>query len=392
VVYANETNLADFTLIAEAAASEAAAPLFGGLGFTKATAQTYADQSASLASGTTGRFYSRTLTTFTIDPQVSGTVNIGGAGIAYEFISGLGTSFTGSYPNTTTNVQIEGVVAGVRRLCNGEIDIAVSFAPLTAEQTENCNANNITPTDIALGKEAAVLVSNAGSSYLFCLTTDQLATLWRAAANETVNTWLDVDPSFPEAMVTLLSPDHGNPYLDLLLLTVTNSPDPGRSDANLNADPLYRAAAVANVEGAITVMSWTEYQLVENANQSNIQLVSVDSGNGCVPPSESSIDDGSYAITRPVNLVVNFTSMAKPEVQAFLWHTLSDENYISFQTAGLIGLDFGDLPNLRANLQELFTAATVEAAAQAAAALSTAEATSEATVEVTSESTSEAGN
>ena len=156
---------------------------------------------------------------------------------------------------------------------------------------------------------------------------------------------------------------------------------PLRDGINVNTDPLYRAAAVGNVEGALTFMTWAEYEKVVATNQANIQLVAVGDGSNCVQPSEAAIADGSYPLSQPLKLIVKESTLIRPDVQSLLWLLASDDRYTLIQNAGLAGLNFGDLPALRDRLQNAFNEAAM------AAALATPEATAQATEAATAEAT-----
>jgi phosphate transport system substrate-binding protein len=269
---------------------------------------------------------------------------------------------------------------------------------MSEEQAQNCEANNITPLSVELGSQATSLVANAASEFLQCLTTDQITTTWQATSTDTVTNWDQVSDDFPDLVMTLFAPNTGNSYTDLMLLKAAGESNSlNRVDTELDDDPLYRAAATANVEGALTYMSWPEYQQVLSNNQTNIQLVSVDGGNGCVSPSQESIADGSYPLTRPARLVINQSALARIEVMSFVWFLMTDENYYLLDEAGFVGLSFADLADTRSSLQTAFneaSAAALEAEATAEpGAESTAEpeATSESTLEATEEATETIG-
>src|SRR5690606_7947542 len=148
-------------------------------------------------------------------------------------------------------------------------------------------------------------------------------------------------------------------------------------DIQLDDDPVYRAAATANVEGALTYMNWKEYQALLASEQENVVPVAVDAGDGCVEPTQENIDNGTYPLAQPVRLILNRLALARTEVQALLWFMLSDEIYSMITNAGLVGIEFGDLPDLRFELQQTFTEVQNEAAAI----------TPESTEEVTPEAT-----
>lgn len=334
------------------------------------------------------RPFSEATTAFQIPLDVSGTVTIAGAASASDYLKNLSAVLTSQYTTLTPDTKLSGQFAGIRRMCNGEIDIVAVNAPLDTDQTAACEANNIQTITIELGKQAVVLVSNAASDYLTCLTTAQLTTTWDAASADTITNWNQVDSSFADVPMTLFAPTEGSSQTDILLERASGKPITGRNDIELRDDVLFRAAATANVEGALTYMSWGDYQKVLANNQERIQLVGVDAGSGCVVPSEATISDGTYPLIRNTQLLVKTASLTNPAVQSFLWFLASDNNYGQFEDVGLIGVNFGSLPALRQTLQKAFldAAATAQTAAEA-----TPEATSEATAETpTTDVTAEA--
>jgi len=359
------------------ASSEQAVGAIDELGFAVPSAAAYAKNLSSLEGIGDTRPFSSASTSFQIPLDVAGPVAVAGATSGRPYLSDAASAFQASYAQVAIDVKTLGLPAGIRRYCNGEIDIAIVDADLTDEQKQNCDANNITSLPIDLGNQAVVLVANANSSQLACLTSDQLKTAWDATASKVVTNWNQVDGNFPDQTITLFAPNLGDSMTDLLMTNVAGSDLPARNDTQFNDDPLYRAAATANVDGGLTYMSWADYQRVLANNQERIQLVAVDSGSGCVTPSEATIGDGSYPLTRLARLLVNEKSLSKPPVQSFLWYLALDENYSLLESSGLTGVSFGSLLPLRDTLQKAYLDAE-----QAAA-----EATPEATVEATAEAT-----
>lgn len=375
----------------DALTTEGAAGVIETAGFTNATDAATTRNADIVANQTTGRQFSQEVTEFTLPPQLVGAVTMGGSPAAVTFLQTLSDAFTGSYPSVTVERRFLGVDEGLTRLCANDIDIAVSDQSLPDDALAECEGRNIHVETLAMGNEAAVLVANAASDYLACLTTDEIATIWRAQSAEQVTAWNQVNSEFPDAHMFLFAPEEGaSSTTDLMMIATTGVATPLRLDVTeTNNDPLYRAAATANVEGALTYMSWPEYQQVLGNNQANITLVSVDAGDGCVEPSLATITDGSYALTRPFTLLINQLALTRPEVQGFLWTALSDANYGALQDAGFVGLEFGDLPGARAALQALFAQAAAQAAS-APEATPAPEVTAEATVEATAEATADA--
>jgi hypothetical protein len=169
----------------------------------------------------------------------------------------------------------------------------------------------------------------------------------------------------------------------LLLARTVGGSTPIRNDVTeTNPDPLYRAAATANVPGAVTFMSWAQYQQVLANNQQRIALIAVDNGAGCITPSEQTLTDGSYTLARRALLLVNPRQLLNLQVQSYLWFMLSDANAPLYEANDLSGVTLNTLTAERGNLQTAYTEAqtlAAQATPTGAAPSGTAEPTAEGT-------------
>lgn len=347
-----------------------------------------------IGEGRVGRVFSLEADLFQPVAGVSGEVRVGGSAAGASLLRASMATFTTSNPGATLTETYVGGLAGAREFCNGNLDIVVLTAPLSEEQAANCANLDIVPVTYTLGAQAAVLVSNAGNADLACLTTAQLRQAWTASAEAPTN-WSVVGEGFADNEIVLFALSKGDVLLDLLVNSVSDGAAVARDTVNENFDPLFLGAAVNNVPGGLAVMSLAQAQDVLAAG-SAVQVVSVDAGDGCVAPSVETIADGSYALSQPLVLVLNQTTLASDVVQSAVWTILSDVNYSAVEGAGLVGLDLDTLVSQRIALEALFVEAdALEAerfAAEAAAiATQTAEAvTPEPTVEGTPAATEEA--
>ncbi len=344
-------------------ASEPAANIVSELGFVPPDTEMIERAQSIIANRQTGRQFSIPRAVFSIPPSVSGALNYGGSTAGFSFIQLTTNAFQAQYAGVTHNLNFDGQIAGARRFCNGELQFLMLSAPLTEEQAGNCTANNLTPVSFDLGREAVVLLANPRDQYLTCLTTEQLVTIWNASATGTITSWDQVDSSFPAAAMTLLTPREGDDTSDLLMTRAAGLSRPVRTDAVTNGDPLYRAASVAVADASLTYTRWRAYPRVLERGDADVRLVAIDGGAGCVEPSEATIADGSYPISRPVQLVTSEQALVRPDVQSVLWFIFSDTNFSRITNAGFVGLELSALPAIRETLQDRFEAA---AAAQAA--------------------------
>jgi phosphate transport system substrate-binding protein len=371
--------------IAGELADPANADLILSQGLLPANEESVARNASIIANRETGLQSSASSVSFTVPTTISGQVTIGGSPLGLRLLSDWTSAFASVYPAVTATSTLNGEPAGFRNFCSGQLDMVVAYENLPTDEIENCSLNNIVVTTLDLGSYAVGLFANAQSDYLVCLSTDQLVTAWSANPAGSAATWNQVDEAFPEVPITLFAPATTDLYADILLQS-SSAPAVMRVDVEQNDDFAYRAAATANVEGALTYMTWEDFQAALASGQANITPVAVDAGNGCVAPTEETITDGTYALSRPLKLHVNRAALARQDVQAFLWYLAQDANYGIIQTADLIGLPISALAGRRAELETLFREAVSEVAAAAAAAAASAESTPDPQAEVTRES------
>ena len=319
---------------------------------------------AIVANGQTGRQFTRDVTAFTIPQGLVGAITMAGSAAQTDYFAAVTSAFSIAQPGVQISRSMLGEADGFRRLCNGEIDLAVAVNPLTDEQADNCEANAVQVLPLELGRQPVVLLANAEAGYSACLTLEQVARVWDATSNE-ISTWDQVDASFPNEPLILFAPAVNDPLGDLLS-SLAGGSGALRTDTEINPDVAFRAAAVANVPGALAYLSWPEYRRVLASDQTNIAAAAIDAGQGCVAPSEATVADGSYALARPITLLINRAALARIEVQSLLWFMFSDENFTQIEEAGLVGLTFAELPNLRDSLQQLYAEVAAEVAAAAA--------------------------
>jgi phosphate transport system substrate-binding protein len=343
------------------ATSDASASVVTQVGFVPPTTDTYTKNASVLQNMQTGRRVTQQAVEFQIPAGVTGAVKIVGAAGGFTYIKSVSDAVTAAYSGLTPDIKTMGVTDGVKQLCSvGGADIAIVYETPTPDQTTDCATNGISTLAIGLGNQAVVLVGHASDTFQACLTKDQLLTAWKSGSDPAITNWNQVSSDFPDLAITLFAPSNGDPARDVLMIRLAGTDVADRADEQLNRDPLYRAAATANVDGGLTFMSWSEYQKVLANNQANIQLVSVDGGSGCVAPSEATIKDGTYLLARPVQLLVNHASLTNEAVQSFLWSLATEANYTLYQQSALIGLTVDDMAGLRNTLQAAFQQAATQ--------------------------------
>ena len=337
-------------------AGEAGAAVMRDAGATPPTQAAYALNALILSGADDTISADAALGNYMIPPDLNGEVKLVGAANAYQTLSRVGDMLSESHPRFSYSYEAAGAESGIASLCAGEADIALLDAVLAADALDECAAEGLVTLPLALGAQATAMISNAGDQHSACLTVAQVNAIWAGDAES----WVAIDAAFPDQPMTLFGLSFTDHYSDILLQNATGVIPPVRRDTEQDYDPLYRAAAVGNVAGGLTYMSWPDYQRVLANEQANIKLVSVNEGAGCVEANVGSIETGTYPLSRRASLLISEESLAKSQVQSFLWRLTDEDNWSLLERNGFVGASTLDLPIIRRNLSTWFAQAEAQ--------------------------------
>lgn len=323
-------------------------------GFSAPTADTYDVNARMLASPDSTLAVGAGETAFEIPAGLSGDVNISGSANAYQLLERLSSRLSGDGIQLQVSINAVGQSAGVASLCAGEADLAIlDSAPHTVDMSA-CDESEVDTVSIAIGSHATVLLGNEADGHTMCLTLEEIDAIWNASATDQIMAWHEIDASMPEQTMTLFGLISVDRYADILLQGRQETAPAIRRDTEQDFDPLYRAAAVGNVAGSLTYMGWPDYQEVLDKQQSNVRLVSVDAGSGCVAPSADTVVNGAYALSRPASLLASDMALTDIHVQSLLWSLFSDDNWQLLEGQEFVGIERADLAIRRRQLETLF--------------------------------------
>jgi phosphate transport system substrate-binding protein len=304
-------------------------------GFVLAENTTYDRGQTYLTTKQTGRTFSR-IQTVNVPPDTAGIITVDGSPATYQVFKSVSSAFSPRYASIKLNVATYGDEAGLRKLCSNTVDMIGTDRLPTDAEAAVCQQANVQTLRLKLGTRAVVLAVNGNNNFATCLTTEEIGKLFAISSENTVKKWSDVRANMPGTDLLLLTPTDGAVETDLLLNgTVKGLVAPViRKDVTQNSDALYRGAATQNVEGAITYMLYSDFKNLK----STVKAVAVNSGTGCVEPSEDNITNGIYPLSQTLYATLNLNTISRPELKAFVWYLLSDDA-LTIIHEGLLGTD-----------------------------------------------------
>lgn len=249
-------------------------------------------------------------------------VSVDGSSTVYLLTAIAAEDFMKAQPGTTVKVGSVGTGGGFSRFCRGEIDANNASREIKEEEAAECAANGIEYAKLVTAIDALTVIVPAANDWVTCLTLDQLAAIW--APGSTVRNWNEVDPSFPDVPLRLFGPGTDSGTFDYFTKAVNGEEGASRTDYTPSEDDNVIVQGVAGSPGGLGYLGYTYYE--ENA--SALKALAIDSGDGCVEPSATTAQDGTYVpLSRGLYVYPSIQALAQPHVRDFFdFYVANDES------------------------------------------------------------------
>ena len=266
----------------------------------------------------------------------SSEILIDGSSTVFPISQAVAEEFRVNRPEVQIPVGISGTGGGFKRFVEGEIDIADASRPVKESESEQAAANGIEYTEFVIAYDGLSVVINKANDFAACLTTAELKMIWERGS--TVDNWNEVRSGFPDKPLRLYGPDTDSGTFDYFTAEINEEEDASRADYTASSDDNVLVQGVSGDQGAIGYFGFAYY----TENSEMINVVAVDDGDGCVTPSVSTINDGSYSpLSREMFIYVNNDSLARPEVRNFVEFYMNNAAELA-EEVGYVGLSDAD--------------------------------------------------
>jgi phosphate transport system substrate-binding protein len=258
-------------------------------------------------------------------PKLSGRIEADGSSTVGPLVTAAAEAFQTQNAGVQVTVGISGTGGGFERFCKGETDISDASRQIKAdEEAPVCQKNGIDYTELQVANDGIAVVANKDNTWAKCLTVEQLKKIWEPKSK--VDNWNKVDPSFPDQKMTLAGPGTDSGTFDFFTKVINGEEDASRTDYQATEDDNVTVQAVEGDKGGLGYFGLSYFE----QNQRDLNDVQVNGGSGCVSPTTDTVQDGSYApLSRPLFIYVKNTSLAKPEVKAFVKYLLDNEEALT---------------------------------------------------------------
>ena len=261
--------------------------------------------------------------------DLSGTIRIDGSSTVGPFAQAAQEAFQGENPGVRITVAQSGTGGGFEKFCAGETDISNASRPIDEEEeVPLCDKEGVKYTEVQVANDGISIATNPDLA-VDCLTTDQLKELWQQGSK--VTSLSEIDPSLPDGELSLFGPGTDSGTFEFFTEEINGEEANSRKDYQPSEDDNVLVQGVAGEAGGLGYFGFSYYE----QNQDKLNLVSVDSGSGCVKPSQEAIASGEYKpLSRPLFMYPSQKAMQRPEVKAFMDYVV--ENYEAISEASSI--------------------------------------------------------
>jgi phosphate transport system substrate-binding protein len=261
--------------------------------------------------------------------DLSGTIRIDGSSTVGPFAQAAAEEFQAQNPGVRITVGTSGTGGGFEKFCAGETDISDASRPIDEEEeVPLCEKEGITYKEVQVANDGISVVTNADLK-VACMTTKQLKQLWEQGSK--VQSLNQIDPKLPDTQLSLFGPGTDSGTFEFFTEEIDGEEGNTRKDYQPSEDDNVLVQGVAGEPGGLGYFGFSYYE----QNQDKLNLVKVDSGDGCIEPTQETIADGSYTpLSRPLFMYPSGKALKKPEVKAFMDYVV--ENYQAISEASQI--------------------------------------------------------
>jgi phosphate transport system substrate-binding protein len=294
------------------------------------------------------------------DSGLSGSIVVSGSSTVEPISIAVAEEFGAANPNVNISVDGPGTGDGFKLFCAGETDINDASSKVKDTQLEECAANGIEMIELQVGNDGITMMTNTKNTAVDCVSFPQIYALI-GPESQGFGSWSDANAvagelgdtnSLPNAPLSIVGPgEESGTFSSFVEIVIEEFNEDRGQDATTRPD--YQASAddniiIQGIQGSDTSLGWVGFAFAKEASDVKILQVSEEAGGECVTPTDETIADNSYPISRPLFIYVNKAKAeSNPALAAFVDYYLSDDGISNVSEVGYVSLSDASLQSLR---------------------------------------------
>lgn len=260
-------------------------------------------------------------------------VRIDGSSTVYPITLAVAEEFSIDNPRVKITVAFAGTGGGFKKFCVGETDINNASRPINVSEIDLCKKNGIEFIEVPVMYDGLTVVVNPQNTWAKCMTVAELKRAWEPGSKVTL--WSDIRPEWPKEKIVFYGPGADSGTFDYFTEEINGKAKAIRTDYFPSEDDNVLIKGVEGNKNAIGFFGYAYY--LEEGKRLSAVAVDQGKGKGCVTPSETTINNGSYApLSRPLFIYVSKNQLAKASVKNFVNFYLDSKNRKVLSSTGYV--------------------------------------------------------
>jgi len=261
-------------------------------------------------------------------------VSIDGSSTVYMISEAVAEEYQKRHPGRIS-LRISGTGGAFKKFCDKRIRLMGASRPINEKEAQVCEKNGVAVSEFAVALDGIVVAVNAKNSWVRKIDVATLKKLFEPEAEEKINYWSDLNPSWPMRKLLIFAPGISSGTYDYFTRVIVGKEHDSRGDITSSEDDNVLVHGVRSNLGSIGFFSFAYYQ--ENKNELKALAVINDEGHAVLPTVES-IRNGTYApLSRAVYLYADQRKASEAE-KTFLHFYLENSSRLAHDV-GFIALN-----------------------------------------------------
>ncbi|PTG41101.1 thioredoxine reductase [Staphylococcus cohnii] len=258
----------------------------------------------------------------------SGEVKGDGSSTVGPIIEKLNEKFAKDNSDVTVSNGTAGTGGGFEKFISGSTDFSNASRPIKDEEKKKLDDKGIKYDEFKVAQDGVTITVNKDNDFVDELTKEQLNEIYSGKAK----TWKDVNSKWPDKEIKAFSPDQSHGTYDFFSEEIMDKKD---IKAEKNADTNTIVQSVEKNKDSVGYFGYNFYK----QNKDKLKEVKIKDENGqLTEPTKKTIQDGSYALSRPLYIYTNEKKLKDNEgFQDFMKFVMKDKGK-SAEDAGFVAL------------------------------------------------------
>jgi len=260
--------------------------------------------------------------------KTSSAIRMDGSSTVYPLMAVTAKYFESTTSgNVDISIGISGTGGGFEKFCKGETDMSNASRAISATEIAACAKAGITYTEILVANDGLAVVVNPQNP-LTCIKMTELKEMWKPAASTSgpgaLTTWAQAVPGSTMGDLKLYGAGSDSGTFDSFNTFVHAKSTTSRTDYQATENDNVTVKGVAADKNALGYYGLS--YAIENSKVN--KALQLDKGAGCVAATKANVQNGTYAMSRPLFTYVKNTSANKPVIKKLLEFYLSNATRI----------------------------------------------------------------